>query len=64
MPGHLPFGSPNDVISAVKETIAALAPGGGYILASVHNIQPGVPPENILAMFATCREIGRYPLSH
>ncbi len=60
----LPYGSPNDVISAVKETIAALAPGGGYILASVHNIQPEVPPENIVAMFDTCREIGRYPLSH
>jgi uroporphyrinogen decarboxylase len=60
----LPFGSPNDVFSAVKETIAALAPGGGYILASVHNIQPGVPPENIVAMFDTCHEIGHYPLSH
>ena len=28
-----------------------MGPGGGYVLAAVHNIQPDVPPENICALF-------------
>jgi uroporphyrinogen decarboxylase len=28
-----------------------LGPGGGYVMAAVHNIQPDVPPENICALF-------------
>ena len=35
----------------VREAAAALAPGGGYIVASVHCIQPDVSPENVLAMY-------------
>ncbi len=34
----------------MQRRIRDLAPGGGYVLASVHNIQEDVPPENILAM--------------
>ncbi len=26
--------------------------GGGYVLNSVHNIQPDVPPEDVVALFA------------
>jgi uroporphyrinogen decarboxylase len=29
---------------------------GGYVLTSVHNIQPDVPPENVLALFQAGRE--------
>jgi uroporphyrinogen decarboxylase len=29
---------------------------GGYVLASVHDIQAEVPPENIRAMFAAADE--------
>ena len=36
------------------------APGGGYVLASVHNIQAGVPPENVIALFDTALAAGRY----
>ena len=35
------------------ETMGA---NGGYVLAAVHNIQPDVPPENVVAMFAEGRE--------
>ena len=35
---------------------------GGYVLCSVHNIQPEVPPENVVAMFDAAHELGRYPL--
>mgnify|MGYP005848287415 CR=1 FL=1 len=49
--GHtLPMGTPDEVRAEVRRRIHDLAPGGGYVLASVHNIQEDVPPENILAM--------------
>jgi uroporphyrinogen decarboxylase len=28
-----------------------LAPGGGFVFCQVHNIQPNVPPQNVIAMF-------------
>ena len=46
-------------ISEVKERIDALSPGGGYVLASCNHMID-VPPENIISMFETAREYGRY----
>jgi uroporphyrinogen decarboxylase len=51
----LPNGSSADIRQAVRDTVNLMAPGGGFILAAVHNIQPGVPPENIITMFDTAR---------
>jgi uroporphyrinogen decarboxylase len=59
----LPHGTPDDVRGEVRRRIADLGPGGGYILASVHCIQPDVPVENVLAMFDEARQAGRYPLA-
>jgi uroporphyrinogen decarboxylase len=47
----LPFGTQDEVKKEVKGRIDDLGPGGGYILAAVHNIQAEVPPENIVALF-------------
>lgn len=47
----LPFGKPENVVEEVRRRVHDLARGGGYILASVHNIQPLTPPENIIIMF-------------
>ncbi len=58
----LPFGTPKDVEEEVKRKIRVFAPGGGYILNSVHNIQPNVPLENIFAMFEAAQKYGRYPI--
>lgn len=52
----LPFGSAADVRREVQEAVESLGRGGGYVLSAAHNMQPDVPPENILAMFAACRE--------
>jgi len=60
----LPFGTPEDVRNEVRTRIKHLAPGGGYILATVHNIQPGVPPENIVAMFDEAVKFGYRFYSH
>ena len=56
----LPFGSPQEVQDEVRRRIEDLAPGGGYVLGSVHNIQAGVPPENILAMLEAWKLYGKY----
>jgi len=47
----LPFGTPEDVAREVRESLRIFAPGGGYVFASVHNIQAGVPAENVIALF-------------
>ncbi len=52
----LPHGSPEEVAAGVRRTFEILGPGGGYVLAAVHNIQPDVPPENVVALFQTGRE--------
>ncbi len=39
-----------------------LAPGGGYIFSSGHNIQANMPAENLARLFAIGREFGRYPI--
>jgi len=49
-------GTPDQVRAEVRRRIDDLAPGGGFVFATVHNIQPDVPPENILAMHAELRE--------
>lgn len=59
----LPHGSPADVEREVARRIRDLGPGGGYVVASVHNVQPDVPPENVLAMADAVKRHGRYPLS-
>jgi uroporphyrinogen decarboxylase len=56
----LPFGTPQQVRDEVRRRIEDLAPGGGFIFAAVHNIQAGVPPENIVAAFEAALEYGRY----
>nr|MDA8219352.1 hypothetical protein [Dehalococcoidales bacterium] len=56
----LPRGTPADVRQEVQRRIADLGPGGGYVLCSVHNIQPDVPPENVVAMFDAALEYGRH----
>lgn len=58
----LPFGTPKSVADEVKRVIFAMGQGGGLILGPVHNVQPDVPPENLVAMCQAVREFGRYPL--
>ncbi len=56
----LPRGSLQDVREEVRRRIRDFAPGGGYVFAAVHNIQPDVPPENIVAMLEAWKEYGKY----
>ena len=58
--GILPSGTAQEVRDDVRRNIDALAPGGGYVFNTVHNIQADVPPENIVAMWEALREYGAY----
>jgi uroporphyrinogen decarboxylase len=58
----LPHGTIQDVRNEVKRVIDIMAPGGGYMVASVHTIMDEVPPENILAMVDAVEEFGKYPI--
>ena len=59
----LPHGKPQEVAEEVRRKIAALAPGGGYVFSGGHNIQADVPPDNIVTLFETAYEAGRYPMA-
>lgn len=56
----LPNGSPIQVREAVRRQIEILAPGGGFVFNTVHNIQPDVPEENLMAMVEALHEFGTY----
>jgi len=60
----LPHGSPEEVREEVERRISDLAVSGGYLLCAVHNIQPDVPPENIVAMYQHAREVKPGQLIH
>ena len=58
----LPHGNQEDVKAEVRRRIQDLGPGGGYVVAPVHNIQPDVSADNVITMYQAAREYGRYPL--
>ena len=55
----LPSGTPDEVRREVHRVLDIMAPGGGYLLASVHTIMDDVPPENIVAMVDAVVDYGR-----
>jgi uroporphyrinogen decarboxylase len=56
----LPHGTIQEVRDEVKRVIDIMAPGGGFMVASVHTIMDEVPAENILAMVDAVEEFGKY----
>ncbi len=51
---------PAEVREHVRRNMAAFKPGGGYVFNNVHNIQAGVPAENVVALFDAAYEFGAY----
>jgi uroporphyrinogen decarboxylase len=56
----LPHGTPEQVREEVRKNLEAFKPGGGYVFNNVHNIQAGVPPENVIALYDAAYEFGFY----
>jgi uroporphyrinogen decarboxylase len=53
-------GTPEEVRAEVRRRIADLREGGGFVFATVHNVQPNVPPANLTAMWEAWREEAAY----
>jgi uroporphyrinogen decarboxylase len=60
----LPFAAPAEIREHVRLNLEIFKRGGGYVFNSVHNIQAGVPPENIVAMFDAAYEYGFYEFGY
>ena len=54
----LSHGSAEEVRRHVRQQVAILSPGGGFVFQQVHNILADVPVENVLAMFEAVSEAG------
>ena len=52
----LPWGTPQEVAADVQQRLEVFAPGGGYVFAPIHDIQPDVPAQNIVAMYDAARQ--------
>jgi len=46
----LPYGTPAEVMAAVRELVACLGRDGGFVVSAANIIQPDVPPQNLWAM--------------
>jgi hypothetical protein len=58
----LPFGTPDEVRETVRRRMAAFGPGGGFVFNTVHNVQAGIPTENLLALYEAIAKYRRYPV--
>ena len=56
----LPQGSVQEVSDETKRMLDIFMPGGGFVFAPVHAIQYDVPTENVLAMWDTVKQFGKY----
>jgi len=58
--GAIAQGTVEEVREEVKLRLSHLKSGGGYIMSPSHNIQPGVGPEKVVAIYETALEYGKY----
>ena len=49
--GILPFGTPEQVENQVKRRVDIFGRNGGFVFSAIHNVQPNIPLENVVAMF-------------
>ncbi len=58
--GPVAYGTVEDVRENCRQTLEIMMPGGGYCFAPTHALQDNSPTENVVAMYETAREHGRY----
>jgi len=58
--GPVAFGSVMEVVADVRRILEIMMPGGGYCLSPTHALQDNSPTENVVAVYETAREFGRY----
>jgi hypothetical protein len=58
----LPFGTPNEVRSQVRERIQIFGTEGGFVFNPSHNVQAAIPVENLLALYQAVNDFGSYQI--
>ena len=58
----LPFGTPEEIRDQVRQRMQIFGRGGGFVFNPIHNVQAGVPVENLMALYAAVDEFRAYPL--
>lgn len=56
----LSFGTTDDVVADVKQTLNIYMETNAYCLSPTHSIQDNTPTENVIAMYETAHKYGRY----
>jgi len=55
-------GTPADIDAEVRNLMADVAPGGGYIFSTANSVLKNVPIENLMSMREAAKKHGRYPI--
>jgi len=58
--GPVAYGTVDDTVAYCRDTLKIMMPGGGYCFAPTHSLQDNSPTENVVAMYQTAHQYGRY----
>ncbi len=58
--GPLAYGTKDELVATVRETLRVMMPGGGFCLAPTHTIEENTPVENVLALYEAGLRYGTY----
>jgi uroporphyrinogen decarboxylase len=58
--GPVAYGTPAETTAYCRRTLEIMMPGGGYCFAPTHSLQDNSPTENVVAMYETAHQFGRY----
>ncbi len=58
--GPVAYGTVEETVAYVRDTLEVMMPGGGYALSPTHMLQDNSPTENVVAMYEAAQEYGRY----
>jgi uroporphyrinogen decarboxylase len=58
--GAVGFGTVEETVRVVRETLEVMKPGGGYALSPTHMLQDNSPLANVVAMYDAAKQYGVY----
>lgn len=58
--GPVAYGTVAETVANCREVLDIMMPGGGYCFSPTHCLQDNSPTENVIAMYETGHEYGRY----
>jgi hypothetical protein len=58
----LPFGTPDEIRQQVRERMRVFGKGGGFVFNTIHNVQAGIPIENLTSLYQAVQDYRNYPM--